>query len=54
VDPVKRAAAEKEYAALQREYAKRRKQFKEFWGMVCEGYDGDVKELWVSRSFRHG
>lgn len=48
VDPVTRAAAEKEYAFLEKEYARRKKQFKEFWEMVCDGYDGDVKELWVS------
>ncbi|KAI5855395.1 Tat binding protein 1-interacting protein-domain-containing protein [Tricharina praecox] len=45
-DPATRAAAEKEYAFLEKEYARRRKQFREFWGMVCDGYEGDVKELW--------
>jgi hypothetical protein len=49
-DPEKRVVAEKDYARFQKAYSKRRRQFKELWGLIEDGYDGDLAKLWVRRS----
>jgi hypothetical protein len=49
-DPEKRAVAEKDYARINATYSKRRRQFKELWGMIEDAYDGDLAKLWVRSS----
>jgi len=51
VDSVEKAAAEVAYKRIEKVYLKRRKQFREFWAMVCDSIDGDPTELWVSSRF---
>ena len=47
-DPEKKAAAEAAYKSIEKVYLARKKQFKEFWAIICEVHDGKPAELWVS------
>jgi hypothetical protein len=48
VDPGKKAAAEADYRRIELALGVRQKQFKEFWGVICDSYPGDFSALWVS------
>lgn len=52
VDPVERAAAEADYARIERVFVKRRKQFREFWLLLSEAVGGDLEDLWVGELIR--
>jgi chromosome segregation ATPase len=47
-DPERNAVAEAAYKSIEKVYLTRKKQFKEFWAIICEAHDGKPAELWVS------
>ncbi|KAA8913847.1 homologous-pairing protein-like protein 2 [Sphaerosporella brunnea] len=46
VDPTRRAAAEQDYSRIEKVFLHRRRQFKELWGIIADGYPGDLAQLW--------
>ncbi|KAI5806209.1 hypothetical protein EDC01DRAFT_139003 [Geopyxis carbonaria] len=46
IDPEKKALMEAEHVRVEKLYNKRKKQFKTFWNIICDGYPGDREALW--------